>query len=940
MKNPRLLSDIAFFRTYSAIKSDGYKESWQEVCDRYEKFLIECYPSLSNSVKFAVKYMRKQQVVGSMRALQFAGPGLHRENLRAYNCSAANITSFKDIADGLYLLLCGCGFGYSVKREHTSELPKITAGSPQEYLVLDSREGWCESVIALLNNPQLSFDYSAVRPAGSPVSSGGTASGPEPLRQAHDKIRDILKSAVDRKLKPFEVSDVMCHLADCVVVGGVRRSALICLFDPDDQEMLTYKSGNWWEANSQRGRANISAHMVRKGADKERFDSIVDACFASNAGEPGVVWTDNSSMITNPCVPAGTQILTRQGYQNIETLVDVPVEVWNGFEWSKVTPAITGHNQPMVKVSLSDGRSLTCTTAHKWVTVEGYSRNGVERRKEARQLEIGDKLIKYTFPVIEGGMPIESKSAYSQGFISADGMDDYDFCYIYGSKIACASRMNGEIVGGVCTSKTGMQRWRFKFNVNAMPKSFVPFGWDVASRVEWFAGLLDGDGTVTRDGNLQICSVDKQFLNDTQKLLSTLGIQSKVTKGAKEGMRLMPDGHGGSKEFHCQQSYRLLVNSTSMRQLVKLGLNTVRLDLNKFPNRDASRFVQVVGLEDAGTADIVYCFTEPKRNLGCFEGIVTGQCAEIALQDGGLCNLSEINFSTVIDSHDFAQRAWAATFLGTLQAGLTKFTYVAPKWTENARKEALLGVSITGLAHNWELAEKFLEEGVFEKVAQRMKDWNAEVAANIGISAAARIGCVKPSGTTSTVLGTTSGVHAAHSPHYLRRIRVDRHSPVGKYLQTTLAGTEFIEDDAFVPSNVIVSVPYAMEGALMREKEPAVRFMNRCAKIYQAWIEPSHRRGDNCHNVSATVTYRDNEKEYVKKWLWQNREKYSGMSLLPLDLGTYVQAPFEAITKDRYNELQTKMPAIDLGEVYYGTEQKDERQGESACSGSIGCEIT
>lgn len=614
MKNPSLLSDIAFFRTYSAIKSDGYKESWQEVCDRYEQFLIECYPNLSNSVRFAVNYMRKQQVVGSMRALQFAGPGLHRENLRAYNCSAANITSFKDIADGLYLLLCGCGFGYSVKREHISELPQIAEGSPQEYLVLDSREGWCESVIALLNNPQLSFDYSAVRPAGSPVSSGGTASGPEPLRKAHDKIRDILASAMGRNLVPYEVSDIMCHLADCVVVGGVRRSALICLFDPDDQEMLNYKSGSWWKDNSQRGRANVSAHMMRKGASKEQFDAIIDACFASNAGEPGIVWTDNPDMVVNPC-------------------------------------------------------------------------------------------------------------------------------------------------------------------------------------------------------------------------------------------------------------------------------------------------------------------------------------NEIGLSDGGLCNLTEINFSTVIDSHDFAQRAWAATFLGTLQAGLTRFTYVAPKWTENARKEALLGVSITGLAHNWDLAEKFLEEGVFEKVAQRMKDWNAQVASSIGISSAARIGCIKPSGTTSTVLNTTSGIHAAHSPHYLRRIRVDRNSPVGKHLQSVLAGTEFIEDDQFVPSNVIVSVPYAMEGAIMREKEPAVRFMNRCAKVYEAWIEPSHRRGDNCHNVSATVTYRDNEKEYVKKWLWQNRDKYSGMSLLPLDLGSYVQAPFESISKERYNELQAKMPKIDLSGVYYGSEQKDERQGEQACSAG-GCEIT
>lgn len=614
MKNSRLLSDIAFYRTYSAIKPNGYKETWQEVCDRYEQFLTECYPSHSTSIRFAVNYIRKQEVVGSMRALQFAGAGLHRENLRAYNCSAANISTFKDIADGLYLLLCGCGFGYSVKQEHVSQLPKIAIGKPQNYLVPDSREGWCDSVLTLLNNPLVVFDYSLIRPAGSVVSSGGTASGPDPLQQAHEHIRSILKDASGRKLAPFEVSDILCHLADCVVVGGVRRSALICLFDADDQQMLTYKTGTWWQKNPQRGRANISAHMLRRGANKEQFDSIIDTCFASNAGEPGIVWTNNSSMITNPC-------------------------------------------------------------------------------------------------------------------------------------------------------------------------------------------------------------------------------------------------------------------------------------------------------------------------------------AEIALQDGGLCNLSEINFSTVRDSHDFAQRAWAATFLGTLQAGLTNFNYVSPKWAENASAESLLGVSITGLAHNWDLAERFLEEDVFRKVALKMKDWNAQTAKAIGISSAARIGCVKPSGTTSTVLNTTSGIHAAHSPYYLRRIRIDRNSLIGRHLQTVLSGTEFLEDDQFVSSNIIVSVPYAMEGALMRDKEPAVRFMNRCARIYESWIEPSHRRGDNCHNVSATVTYRENEKEYVKKWLWQNRDKYSGMSLLPLDLGTYIQAPFESITKEQYINLQAKIPSIDLSEVYYGANEKDERQGESACSAN-GCEIT
>jgi ribonucleotide reductase alpha subunit len=934
-RTAQILSDLAFYRTYSQVKPTGLKESWNEVINRYQQFLLDQNSTAQHDlIVRACTYVRNKQIVPSMRMLQFAGQGLSRENLRAYNCSFVAIKDFNDISDIFYILMNGTGVGFSVQQLHVSQLPTITPNESEEFafgIVGDSREAWAQSVKVLLENPNIEFDYSQIRAAGTRLSTGGTASGPESLRRAHENIRRVLRGAQGRKLRPIEVHDIVCYIADVVVVGGVRRAALISLFDRTDEEMLYSKVGAWWERNPQRARANNSAVLVRGETTQAEFERVLDMCLESKAGEPGIFWTNDRDYGTNPCVPAGTQILTKQGYQNIETLVGKQVEVWNGFEWSEVTPAITGHNQALMKVTLSDGRTLTCTPAHKWVIQEGFSKQGTQVRKSASQLEVGDRLIKHDFPVLHGGTAVDAKNAYSQGFISAEGMDNYDFCWLYNTKVACASRMNGEIKGSAFTTKTGSSRWRFQFNTNALPKSFVPFSWDVPSRLQWFAGLLDGDGTITKDKNIQLTSVDRNFLGDVQKLLSTLGVQSKVVAGKAAGVRLLPDGNGGKREFDCQQTYRLLLGATQVQDLVKLGLNTVRLNLSGLPNRDATRFVKVVKLEDAGHADIVYCFTEPKRNLGCFEGVVTGQCAEISLQSQGLCNLTEINAAVCENEFDFAKAAYYATVLGTFQASLTHFNYVKPRWKQVAEQEALLGVSITGQAQNWEN----LQSWDLAEVADMCKLWNAELAKELGINHAARVTTVKPSGTTSTVLGTAAGIHGVYAPHYIRRVRINRDDPMAIYLQNALP-KELVEVDQFQPSMLCIAMPIKMKG-IVASQESCVEQLERAKFMHSNWIRPGHNHGPNTHNVSLTVYYREGEdNQILKDWMWQNQTSYSGISLLPLDTHTYIQAPYEAISEERYRELEAKVLAIDLdlGEIRYWTDY-DSRQEVSGCEGNL-----
>jgi len=609
-KGLKFLSDLVFARTYAAKKPDGYKETWEEAVQRVIGMHCAKFPHLEAEIRATVeKPMLEKWVVPSMRTLQFAGGGVERENFRAFNCSYLSIKSFSSFAELFYILMNGTGVGYSVKAHHVAQLPKIPdKGKFKVFRIPDSKEGWADSVLKLFKNPWQVFDYSAIRPAGSPLSTGGTASGPEALMKLHEKVGRILLGALGRQLTPMEASDIVCHIADGVVVGGVRRAALICLFDT--VEMLTYKSGDWWEKNPQRARANISFVLLRDDPwAKEKFSSIMDACFASGSGEPGLIFAND-----------------------IET------------------------------------------------------------------------------------------------------------------------------------------------------------GWN--------------------------------------------------------------------------------------------------------------------------------------------------PCAEITLRDNGVCNLTELNWAALRYNRQFYTSLHAAIALGCLQASYTDFGYVNPEWKRNADDEALLGVSITGQAEGWDELIATIDVPNFKETVDYLTDKWAKL---VGINPPKRTLTTKPSGTTSALLGVTSGIHAAHSEFYIRRVRVDVSHPLAIHLAGLPEFKPFIELDKFNSSNYVISIPVQKVGAITRSQESAVELMERMKKINEVWVSKGHYEGKDTHNVSLTVSYKPEEEAGIKEWMWNNRNVYCGISLLPYDGGTYVQAPFQEIDKETYERLAAEFPQIDLSGVNFGA-AVDERMGEAAC-GANGCEL-
>ena len=551
------------------------------------------------------------------------------------NCAYLTIDDYRAFSETMFLLLGGTGVGYSVQNNHVEKLPEIRRSKgTRKFLVSDDIQGWADSIKAIMKwlygySSKPVFDYSDIRPKGARlVTAGGKAPGPEPLKLCHAHIFAILdRKEEGDKLTSDECHDILCHIANAVLAGGIRRSAMISLFNIDDENMLTCKFGNWWETNEQRGRSNNSAVIKRNKITKPKFDEIWEKIEASGSGEPGIYFTNNNDWGTNPC-------------------------------------------------------------------------------------------------------------------------------------------------------------------------------------------------------------------------------------------------------------------------------------------------------------------------------------AEIALRSNQCCNLCEVNFSTVQNQEDFNNRVRVAAFFGTLQAGFTDFYYLREVWKRTCEKDALLGIGMTGLASSM-INEIDFRTAVREHVIPE----NIRVAEIIGINRAARITCVKPSGTTSCVLGTSSGIHDWHSKYYLRTLRFGKDEAIVQYLLEN--NPEIIEPDVLRSHDTYcVRIPIAApKGAITREETSAIDLLERVKLISNNWVKAGHINGENTHNVSATISidkekmynimqdYRNgtvdyvpdndgnkDEWEVVREWMWENRDCYNGISVLPYFGGSYKQAPFEEISENEYFLRLQSLKEIDMSRIVE-MEDVTDLKGEVACAG-------
>lgn len=755
--NQKILSDITVFMKYAKfLLEKNRRETWEELVFRNMEMHIKKYPELEEEIRENYKLVLKKKVLPSMRSMQFSGKPVEINNSRMYNCCALPIDHEKAFSEITFLLLGGTGVGYSVQRHDIEKLPEINKpkGRTRRYLIGDSIEGWADAVKVLMKSyfhggSKIQFDFRDIRHKGAKlVTSGGKAPGPEPLKQCLFQIQMILDQKSDgEKLSSIEVHDIVCHIADAILAGGIRRAALICLFSFDDDEMISCKAGNWWELNPQRGRANNSAVILRSRISEEQFKIFFQKMKASGCGEPAIFFSNSRELLTNPCLSGDTLIAVadERKFVAIKELVGTDYLVLsldenNNFCYKKALRTWkTRENSEILEIFFNNRASIKCTSDHKIRLLSG-------EYKEARELQEFDEIVSAT----EG---------------------------------------------------------------------------------------QNGEATI------------------------------KITK--------------------------------------------------------------ITAIHSIKNEDVYDIEVEDTHNFFA-NGICVHNCCEISLKPNQFCNLTEINASDLSSQEEFEKRAKCAAFIGTLQAGYTDFHYLRDVWRRTTESDALLGVSMTGIASGNVLSLDM------KKAAEVVLEENERVADIIGVRKAARTTCVKPSGTTSLVLGCSSGIHAWHSDCYIRRIRVGKNESIYKYL--SVVHPELVKDEFFRPHDTaVIEVPQkAPKNAILRN-ESALDLLERVKKVHSEWIKPGHRKGANTHNVSCTVSIKDDEWDDVCNWMWKNRDSFSGLSVLPFSDHSYTQAPFQDISEEEFLEMEKYLCELDCSLIYEEDDETD-LKGEIAC-GPGGCDL-
>jgi hypothetical protein len=390
------------------------------------------------------------------------------------------------------------------------------------------------------------------------------------------------------------------------------------------------------------------------------------------------------------------------------------------------------------------------------------------------------KLIKHKFPIIDSQN--ELQNAYTNGFVAAEGMELNKTLYVYKPKEMCMERIQGKKI--VKWEETH-GRYRIILDKIPMSKKFVPFDYSVKSKVEWLSGLFDGDGTELKEGGLQLVSIDREFLANLQKLLSTLGIQSKVVPMSAASIKSIPNHRGGKSDYFCQKSDRICIGAVQMQELKALGLKCERMKFDKNPQRDASQFISVTDITEAEIEETVYCFNEPKRHLGIFNGVLTGQCTEVVSEDDSdKCNLGTVWINRIKDKKELAEVVKYATIF--LMCGGIYSDVPTEKIREVGNKNNRVGLGLGGI-HEW-----LMQRGENYTVVPELHKWLAiyeaessgtafVTAKQLGVAVPKGVRAIAPTGTIGIISETTTGIEPLYCKAYKRRYFKD-----GKWLSQSV----------------------------------------------------------------------------------------------------------------------------------------------------------
>jgi hypothetical protein len=743
----QILSEITSHLKYAKyLPEKNRRETWEELVTRNKNMHIEKFPLLKEEIEQMYQFVYDKKVLPSMRSLQFGGKPIDINNARIFNCSYLPIDDYRAFSEIIFLLLSGCGVGYSVQTHHVENLPEIRKPHKfKRYLVGDSIEGWADAVRMLTKayfgytTTGPLFDFRDIRPKGAQlITVGGKAPGSEPLKLALVHIQAIFDRKKDgEKLTTLECHDIICHLADAVLSGGIRRAALIALFNLHDEDMLTCKFGNWWENNPQRGRSNNSAVLLRNKIDKDVFLNLWKKIEASNSGEPGFLFTNDKDHGTNPSLRAGTKVLTTDGIFNIEELQDKEFEVKNlNGKISKAKCWLSGKDKQLYELTLKGGHKYYATPEHEWPVWDGEKYIKVKtpnlKSKDLLPIIKENILFKGTLGTRDEGFVVGWCTGDGNVSISNQGRKQIGFVFSkedqelgISKKIIDLLNIIGETnINGhqhkagtleIQTTNSKIISWIENFGFKHKSEGISSKIWTHCSE-EFRKGFIDGifssDGYISNSNNNEsriiLNSSHEKLINEISELLGFYGIKTNILHKLVEGN--FPNEKYNTKEKLYHNYSLKITDKESLRHFNNLfelshtrkNNNLINIVENKIKYNKLNKYSDKIEIIDCKLVDIkedvwditVYDETHCFQIAHC----ITGNCAEISLKPTQFCNLCEINASNIDSQEEYNARAKAAAFIGTLQASYTDFHYLRDVWKKTTEKEALLGIGMTGIA--------------------------------------------------------------------------------------------------------------------------------------------------------------------------------------------------------------------------------------------------
>lgn len=994
---PTDLQKFQFYDKYSRFNYDlGRRETWIETVDRSVDFLHELAGDRlpRETYERVRKGILEMRAMPSMRLLAMAGTAARRNNITIYNCSYMPVESIDAFVESLIISMSGCGVGYSVERKYVENFPRIKRQSgkaPTVYFVEDSAEGWADALRFGLETwfegGDVKFDLGLLRAAGAPLrTKGGRASGPEPLRKMFDFIRTRVLARQGSFLRSIDAHDIMCAVGNAAVSGGVRRTAMISLFDYDDGDMLHAKDGDFERENSQRWNANNSAVLPRGGLTQLEFARFFLDMAQGGRGEPGIFNRDSAVAMrptrrkeaefgTNPCVTGDTWVMTTQGARRVRDLVSVGHWVILDGEPFQTTAQgfwKTGQ-KPVVRLTTKEGYTLRLTENHK-LRVVTYRSRKVEHHewREAGALAPGDELKLNNHRDLEWAGTGSFDEGWLLGSLVGDGTFSsksgkegqtltyahLDYWGEYRGQMAHAAVAKLQKTVKLRSDSLGTEYLQAqKMRVSSAGLAALAKQYGIAQNAKtigdeiersssefyrgFLQGLFDSDGTVV--GNLQkgvsvrLTQSNIETLYAAQRMLLRLGIVSTLYQNRREaGYRPMPDGQGGTKEYWTQAYHELVISNDNIQafaQAIGFSDRTKRTRLEgivsayqRMPNRETFT-ATIERIEPDGFEDVYDC-SVPGPNAFDANGFVAHNCGEIVLKPMQFCNLSVAVARQPDTFETLKDKVELAAIIGTIQSLATHFPGLRKQWQDNCEEERLLGVDINGQLDSPAAQDVNIQRALREVAIET----NRVVAEQLNINQSVSVTCVKPSGNSSQLLNCSSGIHARWSPYYIRNVRVATHSPIYKVMRD--AGAPMDPENGQTPEDAntyVIHFPVkSPDGAITRKDRTALQQCEYWLQNKLNWTE---------HNPSVTITYQPHEILDLMKWVWEHIDYLGGITFLPAFDAMYDQMPYHEIDLAEYEKLAAHFPAIDFSKLYrYEEEDLTTAAQELACLAGV-CDV-